>query len=349
MKPTRLYRAVKWIISRALRVYFSRITMDGIENIPADKPYILAVNHQNALLDPLLIGTLFPKAIYFLTRSDVFTAKTQKWLFQLNMMPIYRMKNGIGNLEKNQVIFKKCKDLFEAGESVMIFPEGNHGEPHYLRPLSKGTARLALESQSQMTNDLYILPVGLNYFEQKTPRTRVSIVYGKPISVRDHLAKFQDDHQKGFKALKDDLSVAMKECMVIPEKTDDYELKVKKVLHSRNEGLSFKKLRELAAKDYSKAALEFVDIPKTSGQRFAIKAANLPNWGPYLLLDHILKKFKDRVFYGTIKFAVMLMAMPIWWLLALAFGWIFFGFWEGVVLIVLSVVGLFAKAELTKN
>jgi hypothetical protein len=49
------------------------------------------------------------------------------------------------------------------------------------------------------------------------------------------------------------------------------------------------------------------------------------------------------------KFVVMFIAMPIWWLIGLAIGWIFFGFWEGMVLIFLSIVGLFIKAELTKN
>jgi 1-acyl-sn-glycerol-3-phosphate acyltransferase len=349
MKPTRLYRAVKWITSRALRVYFSRITIDGLENIPLDKPFILAANHQNALLDPLLVGALFPKPIHYLTRSDVFTRKTQRWLEQLNMMPIYRMKNGFGNLEKNQAIFDRCKNLFEQGEAVMIFPEGNHGEPHYLRPLSKGTSRLALDSQAYMENDLYVLPVGLNFFEQKTPRTRVSIVYGKPIAVRNYLNSYQEDAQKGYRALMDDLSVAIKECMIIPDKTEDYDLKVKKVLHSRNEELSFKKLRDLATKDYNKSAPEFINTPKNTEHSFAVKLARFPNWGPYMILDHILKKFDDRVFYGTLKFSVMLLAMPIWWLLGLSFGWIFFGFWEGVVLVFLSVVGLFVKAELTKN
>ena len=347
MKTTRFYRAVKWLMSKALHVYFSRITIDGVENIPTDKPFILAANHQNALLDPLLIGALFPKPIHFLTRSDVFTSRTKKWLEKLNMMPIYRMKNGIGNLEKNEAIFLKCKSLFDAGESVMIFPEGNHGEPHYLRPLSKGTARLALDSQSGMDKELLILPIGINYFEQKTPRTRVSIVYGKPIEVGRYLSEYEKDSQTAYKTLKEELGVEMKKCMIIPENSDDYHWKVKKVLHSKNEGLSFKKLRELAAKDYSQSPPEFIDKPKSG--KFATLMAMFPNWGPYWLLSHVLKKFEDRVFYGTMKFVVMLIAMPIWWILGFTFGWIFFGFWEGVVLVFISAVCLFIKAELDKN
>ncbi len=346
---TRLYRTAKWIVARALRVYFSHIEIVGEEHIPKDKPFLIVPNHQNAFLDALILGALGPRPLHFLTRQDVFTKKTTPWLTKLNMLPVYRIKDGFGNLEKNQAIFKACHRVFEEGGAVMIFPEGNHGEHHYLRPLSKGAARLVLEAQAEQDEEIVVVPCGINFFAHRTPRTRLTLVYGEAFSAKDFLQTYQENQQTGLKALKDEMALRMKECLVIPEPTEDYDVKVKKVLNLRNQGLSFKKLRELAARDYSEKQAEFVHLPVSSWKRTAIWLASVPNWGPYLILKKILAKFEDRVFWGSMKFVTMLAIMPLWWLIGFLVGLIFFGFWEGVVLIFLSVVGLFAKAELLKE
>jgi len=346
---TRLYKVVKWIVSRALRVYFSHIEIVGEEHIPKDKPFLLVPNHQNAFLDALILGALGPRPLHFLTRQDVFTKKTTPWLSKLNMLPVYRIKDGFSNLEKNQAIFKACHRVFADGGAVMIFPEGNHGEHHYLRPLTKGAARLVLEAQTQQDQEIVVVPCGINFFAHRTPRTRLTLVYGEPFSVKDFLETYKENEQSGLKALKDEMARRMKECLVIPEPSDDYEVKVKKVLNLNNQGLSFKKLRELAARDYRSSDAQFVKIAKSDWHKRAVWLASVPNWGPYLVLKKILEKFEDRVFWGSMKFVTMLVLMPIWWLIGFLIGMLFFGFWEGVVLVFLSVLGLFVRAELTKE
>ncbi len=348
MKASRFYRTLKWVATKALHVYFNKIEIVGEENLPDPGiPYLLACNHQNAFLDAIIVGALLPKPLHFLTRSDVFTVKSSYWLKKMNMMPIYRIRDGFSELGKNEEIFDRCAELFNKGESIMIFSEGNHGEHYYLRPLTKGTSRIALDAQKKLDKDLMIVPCGLNFFSHRKPRTKLIIAYGEPISVRDFLDTYKEDKQAGLKNLKDVLSEGMKKCLVIPEKTEDYDVKVRKVFNIKNEVLTFKKLKEFADRDYSNDQTKFIKPKKPNPT--ALWWASLPNWGPLWLLRNVLGEFKDKVFWGSMKFAVMLAVMPIWWILSMTLGWILFGFWEGIVLVFLSVVGLFARAELLKQ
>lgn len=341
-------QALGWYLTRGLRTYFSKIEIEGQEKIPKDKPFILAVNHQNAFLDPIVAILLIPFHCYFLARSDIFNKWTTYFLETIKMMPIYRMRDGIDKLAKNKEVFDNCTLVFEKNIAVLVFPEGNHGEHYYLRPLTKGTARIALHAQNKMEKELMIVPCGINYFSHRTPRTKLLIVYGEPISVPAHLKNYQKDNQKGMKCLTSSIAVAMKGCLIIPEKTEDYDVKVKKVFNPKNEVLSFKKMRELASRDYSNDKTQFVKVLKTQFQKNMIMLASFPNFGPLYFLKIILKNTKDKVFLGTMKFVFMLFAMPVWWLIGYLIGYFFFGVAEGFVMVALSIIGLFTRAELRK-
>jgi 1-acyl-sn-glycerol-3-phosphate acyltransferase len=130
-----------------LRLYFKKIQIIGLDKFPRNTPIILVPNHQNAMLDPFMVGGLMSFQINYLTRSDVFNRWTKPVLRSLNMIPVYRIRDGYEKLSMNDAIFKACEELFKQKKTVLIFPEGNHGEHHYLRPLTKGAARLALQAQ----------------------------------------------------------------------------------------------------------------------------------------------------------------------------------------------------------
>ena len=264
----------------------------------------------------------------------------------LNMLPIYRIRDGIKALGNNEQVFSQCAELFDKGESVMIFPEGNHGEHYYLRPLTKGTSRIALEALSNGNSDLKIVPCGLNFFAHRKARTKVIIAYGKPIAVKKFQKTYKEDKQAGLKALTAALSDEMKECLIIPEPTPDYEMKAKHVFNPKNEGMDFQKLRELASKDYSKNANQIIEQPPPNS--FVLWLTSLPNWGPHWMLIKIIKPFKDKVFWTSMKFSCMIIIMPVWWGLSFVVGYFLIGFWGGMSLVFLSILGLFVRAELLK-
>ena len=107
-------------------IFFRNVDVYGYENIPKDGGVLFSPNHQGAFLDPLLIGSMTPKKITSLTRSDVFGGPLQWFLDALQMLPIYRIRNGYSNLKKHDAIFEKCYNLLGSGKFLLMFSEGGH-------------------------------------------------------------------------------------------------------------------------------------------------------------------------------------------------------------------------------
>ena len=79
-------------------------TVFGIENIPKEGAVLFIGNHQNALIDALIIPTITKRKIHFLARAGVFKKNIiKKFLSTLNMLPAYRLRDGVENMNKNYV------------------------------------------------------------------------------------------------------------------------------------------------------------------------------------------------------------------------------------------------------
>ena len=183
------YNIVKLWLRTGLFFYYTRMKVVGRENIPKNKPIMLLANHQNALMDPLMIAINCGVNPFFLARSDLFkNPLVSKFLHYLQMIPIYRFRDGRDTLKNNPAIFKKCGDLLVQGETVMLFPEGNHGILRRVRwPMRKGFVRMifcALEKEPDL--DIRILPVGLNYLKAEGFPDSVSMYIGKDFAVQDY-------------------------------------------------------------------------------------------------------------------------------------------------------------------
>lgn len=183
------YNIVKLWLRTGLFFYYTRMKVVGRGNIPKNKPIMLLANHQNALMDPLMIAMNCGVKPFFLARSDLFKNPfVSKFLNYLQMIPIYRFRDGLDTLKNNPAVFKKCGDLLIQGETVMLFPEGNHGILRRVRwPMRKGFVRMifcALEKEPNL--DIRILPVGLNYLEAEGFPDSVSMYIGKDFAVQDY-------------------------------------------------------------------------------------------------------------------------------------------------------------------
>jgi len=148
-------------------------------------PMILACSHPNSFLDAVLMDILFEKPIWSLTRGDAFLNKRiTKLFYKLKMLPVYRPSEGVENLSENYKTFDSCIDLFKQGEIVLIFSEGICVNEWHLRPLKKGTARLAYKCQ-QENIPLKILPVGINYSSFKRFGKNLFVNFGTIFTAND--------------------------------------------------------------------------------------------------------------------------------------------------------------------
>jgi 1-acyl-sn-glycerol-3-phosphate acyltransferase len=293
-----------------IQLFFGRVEVVGKKSIPIGKPIIFSCNHQNAFMDALVIGAIAPIRITSMTRSDVFDTPLRWFMDALQMLPIYRMRDGIDQLAKNEVIFKKIQSLLKLDKAILVFSEGNHGNDYFLRPLTKGSSRMALEALDEMPDkDIQIVPVGINYFHHQRPGNKLCVVFGEAIAAQDHYPAYQAHKVVGANQLKSAISEGMKKCLLIPEETEDYLVK-RDFINASNERLGFKALRTAISHDDEKLASK-----KTRPFLLYIgKILGLFNFLPLLVLQVILKPIRDIVFYGSLKYAAGLIAFPIWYI-----------------------------------
>jgi len=144
-------------------------------------PLLLACNHPNSFLDAIILASLFDKPVYSLARGDAFSNKWNAMLLaQLNILPVYRQREGASQLHKNYATFDACQEIFKQSGIVLIFSEALCENEWKLRPLRKGTARLAL-SAWQQNIPLKVLPVGINYSSFKLFGKNIHLNFGVPI------------------------------------------------------------------------------------------------------------------------------------------------------------------------
>jgi len=179
---------VKNYISIGLFFYFKSIKVHDPENVPQGKPLMILSNHQNALLDALLIGTKIKGTAYFLTRASVFKkAIVSDILKSLQLLPIYRIRDGYSNLGRNESLFNTVSNKLSENKTVVIFPEGNHDLARRVRPLSKGFTRIVFNTlEKHQDLDLKLQPIGLNYDNPKELGSNVAIFCGKPIDAQNY-------------------------------------------------------------------------------------------------------------------------------------------------------------------
>ena len=303
---------------------------------------IFSPNHQGAFLDPLLVGATCGHELNPLTRSDVFGGPLQWFLDALKMLPVYRIRDGFSSLKKNNAIFEICYDLLGDEKKLMMFSEGSHHNEYFLKRLSKGSSRLALEAQEKYPKtQMYIIPVGINYSHHQMPWQEVHIVYGKAVPVGSFLNDYKKNKNVSINKLRDALEFGMKKCLWLPDIDDSY-LKKKKYVHLENSKLGFFEFKEALVNEQSK-----LKQAKSGGKsvNVVIKLLALVNIIPLLAIRKVVGLFSDVVFRNAIKYIFGLIIFAIWWVILLFFGTYFEGIYLGLSLFIGSVVLLYLRQE----
>ena len=158
-----LFKLLKLPAKLAIKIYCRDIKIQNEHLLKSGGPLLIACNHPNSFLDAIILATLFKKPIYSLARGDAFKNNfIAKLLNHLHILPVYRLSEGNENLNSNYQTFNACREIFSKNGIVLIFSEGLCVNEWKLRPLKKGTARLALSSWEAGIN-LSVLPIGINY------------------------------------------------------------------------------------------------------------------------------------------------------------------------------------------
>ena len=356
-----------WIIVRiGLRIYYSKVKITGLENIPKNKPIIFGANHENAFIDALLITTSNTRFDHYLVRAGVFKNPVARaFLNSLNLMPVYRAQDGVNPLEANQQIFRACFEALAKNYAVMLFPEGEHNMRRHKRVLKKGITRIALGAVNfeDKIQEVSVVPVGVNYSDHMGFRSAVHIVFGKPIDVQK-----QEQNAENYKKLTTEITEALSQVHVSLDRTS-YLGQEAIFFHDQNpHQLIFpEKINQAAAQLQNQTEV----VQEIEDQRIALEKeglsfpfrpihtvgkiqlillfipalfgliVNSPVLIPVYLF--IKNKVKEPEFVASLKFGFSLFGLLIWW--SFVNKWIveFSGEWYfGALVMIGSIFGLIA-------
>ena len=178
-------RLIVSLVRLALRIYFQRIEVTGLEHVPLDTPVIFVLNHPNALVDPVFLLCLAPRRVSFLAKAPLFHMPLIGYLVKsLDSLPVYRRQDEGQDVTKNEETFVAARQLLAKGGTIGICPEGvSHDEPG-LRPIKTGAARIALAAISTgEVKDLKIVPAGLYYTSKTRFRSSALLYFGNPLTI----------------------------------------------------------------------------------------------------------------------------------------------------------------------
>ncbi len=296
-----------------LYFYYQKIQVFGTENIPKDGAVLFIGNHQNALLDALLVPTTNNRTIYFLTRASAFKNKVAKWwLSTVNMIPIYRIRDGRDSLQKNNAVFATCFEILKKGDALLIFPEGNHNIKHKVRPLSKGFTRIlfgALEKYPDL--QIKIVPIGFNYDYVTDYPSKVALYYGKPIAVNSYYDK--TNLQDSIISIKEVCHQALRTLTVHIDDTENYNAIANHLEQQKDAFLNPKitnaKIQQIVLEKRVKPSVK----KQHRNPLYILLIIN--TFIPWLFWKWLQNKIKEPEFIATSRFAIGISLAPIFWVL----------------------------------
>lgn len=202
-----------WLISLAYPVgryallpfYFQQIEVSGQEHLPQSGPMILAPTHRSrwdAFMIPYVAGhDITGRHLRFMVSANEMTGLQGWFIRRMGGFAIDPQRPTIASLRYGV-------ELLQAGEVLVIFPEGDIYRDESVQPLKPGLARLALQAGANRSHlGITIVPISLHYSNPLVPwRCRVTIRIGAALNVADYST---GSPKQQAKKLTDDLQHAL--------------------------------------------------------------------------------------------------------------------------------------------
>jgi 1-acyl-sn-glycerol-3-phosphate acyltransferase len=163
-KPATLFQRVGWVviwwIARVASIPLFRLRTIRRGRLPAKGGVLIIANHQSYLDPPLVTMAVGPRRICFLARSGLFRPWWLRTVIRyFNAHPL--KENGHDPRAMRTVLA-----LLEAGEAVLVFPEGSRSFDGSMTPFKRGIALLIKRAKCP------VAPVAIEGAFDAWPRTR---------------------------------------------------------------------------------------------------------------------------------------------------------------------------------
>ncbi len=177
-------RAVVGLIRFLVDLFYRRVEVSGLENVPGQGPVLFVANHFNGLVDPMLVLRVVERGVVFVAKSTLWRIPILRPLLDLlGCVPVVRKGEEDREIsskgeERNRGAFEKLAAVLERDGAILIFPEGrSHSDPR-LSEIRTGAARALLLSKKSPV----VLPVGLWFTKKEEFRSDVLVRIGPPVA-----------------------------------------------------------------------------------------------------------------------------------------------------------------------
>ena len=168
-----LYAFVRAVLAVWCRLFW-RLEVDGAENLPATGSFVLAPVHRSNI-DFAVVAVLTRRRMRYMAKDSLWKYGLGRIWEALGAFPVHR-----GSADREAL--RKCIEVIETGEPLVLFPEGTRQEGPEVQPLFDGAAYVAARTS------VPIIPVGIGGSAKAMPKgskllypARVHVVVGKPM------------------------------------------------------------------------------------------------------------------------------------------------------------------------
>lgn len=315
------YLYSRFLCRLAVRLFIKNIRIIGIQHAPSDRPLLLASNHSGSFFDAVVLGIYLFQPIHTFTRADVFRKPAiARWLRRINLIPAYRgTEGGRDHLKKNEDSFRMVREMFRKNQCIVIFSEGIAVNEWNLRPLAKGTGRLAWQTWfgENPQPAMEVVPTGLTYSHYHGAGKDVLLQFGEPIR-HDTITEDPAQQEKWLRAFNILLTERMKASILeTPTGAPDPAL-LKEVVPGKSSNILFKAIGSLG------------------------RLIHRPIYRLYS--KPIYRKTRGTVFYDSVLFGALMYTYPLLiGLAALAIGGLAAPLWGVLFFVAMPLLAWFGN------
>lgn len=217
----RLVRAFSRLL---VATFYRQVEVVGAERLPAGGPVIVAANHHNALVDPMLLIAAARRPLVPLAKAPLFRHPLiAPFLRLVGAIPVHRRGDPGAEPASSVRLFQHAAAALADGRALLIFPEGTSQARPVLLPLRTGAARMLLEAEAGHGGRLGVrlVPAGLVYHEPGRFRAgRARVAFGDAVDTADCIALYEADGVQAVRRLTDRLAERLRALIV---EADDRE------------------------------------------------------------------------------------------------------------------------------
>jgi len=167
------YATIRAIVVGFCKVFW-RLSITGLDNVPASGPFVLAPVHRSNV-DFAIVAACSKRRMRYLAKDSIWKFGMGRVWESLGAIAVVR-----GTPDREAM--RQLEDTLRTGEPVVMFPEGTRQSGPEVQPLFDGVAYVAARAR------VPIVPVGIGGSERAMPKgskmirpVKITMVVGPPI------------------------------------------------------------------------------------------------------------------------------------------------------------------------